>query len=400
MFKEQLHKSFDAISPSPELLDRISAMMSEEAARPKPSIKMNAVKYGGIAAALALAAGGTVFVLNNANNGIATTDTASKAIAAETVGAAAADNYDGITEAAPAAYGAETIAGAAVANEENAETYGVYGIEDDNAALMAESAEDETVQEKSDSENLLKTNEAAATEMITMAATTTTASTTTAASTTAAPAAGDIDAGAAMNNDDYDLYEECADETPMLDEEQAAPIYDDAAYISNSVPDNAAEASDGDSAPAGDEFELTDKKLVLDGKLCWIVSLTPLDSIVWDGNRYISLNSGKEPGYTRLISKENLVGTVKRVDGEPQNELETDFFLDSELYRGDGLIFLTAKPTESLLRDELNKRELPKIDGIDSFTTDNVLLVYAVFRDSDYPDHNFIGSPEFNRYIS
>ena len=50
MFKEQLHKSFDAISPSPELLDRISAMMSEEAAHPKPSIKMTAVKYGGIAA--------------------------------------------------------------------------------------------------------------------------------------------------------------------------------------------------------------------------------------------------------------------------------------------------------------------------------------------------------------
>lgn len=397
MFKEQLHKSFDAISPSPELLDRISAMMSEEATRPKPSIKMNAVKYGGIAAALALAAGGTVFVLNNANTGINTTNKASEAIMTETVGAAAANNYDGITEAATAAYGTETIAGAAVANEENAET---YGIEDDNAAFMAESAEDETAQEKSDSEDLLKTNEAVATEMITMAATTTTASTTTAASTTAAPAAGDIDAGAAMNNDDYDLYEECADEAPMLDEEPAAPIYDDAAYISNSVPDNAAEEANGDSAPAGGAAELTDKKLVLDGKLCWIVSLTPLDSIVKDGSKYISLNSGKEPGYTRLISKENLVGTVKRVDGEPQNELETDFFLDAELYRGDGLTFLTAKPTESLLRDELKNPTLPEIEGAESLTTENVLLVYAVFQDSDYPDHNFIGSPEFNRYIS
>ena len=33
MFKEQLHSSFDEISPSPELLDRISAMMNEEVNR-------------------------------------------------------------------------------------------------------------------------------------------------------------------------------------------------------------------------------------------------------------------------------------------------------------------------------------------------------------------------------
>ena len=58
MFKEQLHKSFDSISPSPELLDRISEMMSEEVNKKKPPLRLQAAKYGGIAAALLLAAGG------------------------------------------------------------------------------------------------------------------------------------------------------------------------------------------------------------------------------------------------------------------------------------------------------------------------------------------------------
>lgn len=54
MFREQLHKDVDRITPSPELLDKISLMMREQVKKPKPHIFMNAVRYGGMAAAICL----------------------------------------------------------------------------------------------------------------------------------------------------------------------------------------------------------------------------------------------------------------------------------------------------------------------------------------------------------
>lgn len=60
MFREKLHSGLDALSPSPELLDRVSEMMAEEARRPKPKIYMSAVKYGGMAAAVCLIVLGAV----------------------------------------------------------------------------------------------------------------------------------------------------------------------------------------------------------------------------------------------------------------------------------------------------------------------------------------------------
>lgn len=86
MFKEELHTSFDRISPAPELLDRISAMMSEESAKPKKPIYMNAVKYGGIAAAVVLAAGATIAVVQNTGRG----NIATESVAANTTAATAA----------------------------------------------------------------------------------------------------------------------------------------------------------------------------------------------------------------------------------------------------------------------------------------------------------------------
>ncbi len=54
MFREQLHKDIDRITPSPELLDKVSLMMREQVQKPKPRIFMNAVRYGGMAAAICL----------------------------------------------------------------------------------------------------------------------------------------------------------------------------------------------------------------------------------------------------------------------------------------------------------------------------------------------------------
>jgi|GEM_PF-2908981 len=72
MFKDELNIAFENVRPAPELLDRISAMMSEEANRKKAPLQMRAVRYAGIAAAVALAAGGTMLAVNNANNGVKT----------------------------------------------------------------------------------------------------------------------------------------------------------------------------------------------------------------------------------------------------------------------------------------------------------------------------------------
>ncbi len=90
MFKDQLHTSFDGISPSPELLDRVSAMMKEEAGKRKPPIYMNAVKYGGIAAAVALAVGGAFLAFNTNNRDIGTADAPQQTVAATSKAAAAA----------------------------------------------------------------------------------------------------------------------------------------------------------------------------------------------------------------------------------------------------------------------------------------------------------------------
>ena len=147
MFKEQLHTSFDSIRPAPELLDRISAMMSEEAAKPKKPIYMNAVKYGGIAAAVVLAAGATIAVVQNANNaGIATENAAvpstTAAVAAampETMTAYDDGEYLKADDAMTGAAAAETTTAAApyngeAAEAEAAEEYIAAGEESMNAA--------------------------------------------------------------------------------------------------------------------------------------------------------------------------------------------------------------------------------------------------------------------------
>lgn len=82
MFREQLHKDLDGISPSDELLSRVSQMMAEEAAKPKQPIYLNVAKWGGMAAAVCLiAVGAFAFAGRNSETtpGIATADVAGMA---------------------------------------------------------------------------------------------------------------------------------------------------------------------------------------------------------------------------------------------------------------------------------------------------------------------------------
>lgn len=68
MFKEKLHNDIDKITPSAELLDRVSLMMKEEASRKKPKIYMTAVKYGSLAAAVCIITAVAIMLGNGANN--------------------------------------------------------------------------------------------------------------------------------------------------------------------------------------------------------------------------------------------------------------------------------------------------------------------------------------------
>lgn len=68
MFKEKLHNDIDRITPSAELLDRVSLMMKEEASRKKPKIYMTAVKYGSLAAAVCLITAVAVMLSNTAGD--------------------------------------------------------------------------------------------------------------------------------------------------------------------------------------------------------------------------------------------------------------------------------------------------------------------------------------------
>lgn len=60
MFKEKLHSDIDRLSPSPELLDKISLMMREEAEKRRPKPYMTAVRFAGVAAAVCLLAFGAI----------------------------------------------------------------------------------------------------------------------------------------------------------------------------------------------------------------------------------------------------------------------------------------------------------------------------------------------------
>ncbi|MCR4781039.1 MAG: hypothetical protein K5876_08095 [Ruminiclostridium sp.] len=115
MFKEELNIAFESVRPSPELLDRVSAMMSEEAARKKPPLRMTAVKYAGIAAAVALAAGGTVMLFGSTDGGVKTAEaqlSASKSFAPDN-SVSEQEMIQDIAEAAPAAEEAAPAAGEA-----------------------------------------------------------------------------------------------------------------------------------------------------------------------------------------------------------------------------------------------------------------------------------------------
>ena len=127
MFKDELNIAFENIKPSPELLDRVSAMMNEEVKRKKPPLQMRVVKYAGIAAAVALAAGGTLLFFAGQNNGVETSG-AAKSIAPTAVASVTQENnpasekINAAVAQAEEAAEAENVSADTVIIEEAAET--------------------------------------------------------------------------------------------------------------------------------------------------------------------------------------------------------------------------------------------------------------------------------------
>ncbi|MGN0578294.1 MAG: hypothetical protein ACI4J4_06710 [Ruminiclostridium sp.] len=114
MFREQLHKDIDRITPSPELLDKISLMMKEQVQKPKPRIFMNAVRYGGMAAAICLVSAAVIIfgIDGGINTNTPSQSPLSGGRSADTT--QAADETAAIQPAVFGAYEAATTAEAAV----------------------------------------------------------------------------------------------------------------------------------------------------------------------------------------------------------------------------------------------------------------------------------------------
>lgn len=68
MFREELHNDIDRITPSSALLDKVSLMMKEEAERNKPKFYITALRYGGVAAAVCIAAAVAVVINTSRGN--------------------------------------------------------------------------------------------------------------------------------------------------------------------------------------------------------------------------------------------------------------------------------------------------------------------------------------------
>lgn len=100
MFKEKLHNDIDKITPSAELLDRVSLMMKEEASKEKPKIYMTAAKYGSLAAAVCIVTAVAVMLGTTANK-----DTAPR------TGDLSADYSEAVSDMNMMSFRAETEAG-------------------------------------------------------------------------------------------------------------------------------------------------------------------------------------------------------------------------------------------------------------------------------------------------
>ena len=132
-FREKLNNDLDGISPSDELLSKVSQMMAEEAKKPKQPIYLNVAKWGTMAAAVCLIAIGAVSFFGKGSDAhdIATADASGFSLDAAPAGSDASLPDDN------AEYDNEQ-GGDAVLQEENAEasTFGFFNFNLDPCTIQ------------------------------------------------------------------------------------------------------------------------------------------------------------------------------------------------------------------------------------------------------------------------
>lgn len=122
------------------------------------------------------------------------------------------------------------------------------------------------------------------------------------------------------------------------------------------------------------------RQVVVDGKNCCIESITPSDLVVYWKGKYISIYSGEESRFAYLLTDDNYLGDIKRVEGTPINELESNLYSEGKLYRNDNSAVILSPTTEGYMEEEYlySRDSLVEIPGFGEYTDDNVFSVYPV----------------------
>lgn len=125
---------------------------------------------------------------------------------------------------------------------------------------------------------------------------------------------------------------------------------------------------------------IQERQVVVDGINCSIDSISPTDSVVYWEGKYLSIYSGEESKFAYLLTDDNFVGNIKKVEGTPVNELESNFYSEGKLYRSDNAAVIISPAIEGYMEEEYlySSDSLVEIPGFGEYTDDNVFSVYPV----------------------
>lgn len=88
--------------------------------------------------------------------------------------------------------------------------------------------------------------------------------------------------------------------------------------------------------------------IMLEGELYTIESITPTDCVLYIENEYISVYSGKASRFSDVLKQEYFVGDMVPVESVPINNLESNFYLSSEVYANEQCTILFSQYPEYL----------------------------------------------------
>ncbi len=149
-----------------------------------------------------------------------------------------------------------------------------------------------------------------------------------------------------------DLVKEIADTSAVATTEVTEPVEDD-------EPTTAIEA----------------RTIMLDGELYYIESISPIDYVIYRDGTYISLFGGEASEYSEALSEENLLGEITLIENAPERDLESNFYLNAEVY--------SDRETKILLARNYENEEAfvfaHSVISADSYSADDIRYVFSVY---------------------